>query len=245
MMVNAFYSLLEYSRRRLNQILITVQVITMAGLAGVAGAIVILAARGLGWPGTPWSGWLIFLGLGGLVGFIKGWRRRLDLGAVARWLDDHQNNAELFSAALICLERNCSETFDICIVEQAETAAGAVTGAFAGKKFRIHWPLRYLVQKTIINVGLLLGTVLIITLWRPAISWPIHQLIVTGPPARTTAGSVSVSNISRQYRYRLASPSPRELAQQLFPRNSKLASEFEEALEIGRASCRERVFSSV
>ena len=225
MMVNAFYSHLEYGRRRLNQILIAVQVVMMTGLACVAGTIVILIARGLGWPGIPWIIWFIFLGLGGLAGFIKGWRHRLDLKAVARWLDEHQDNAELFSAALVCLERNCAETFDMCIIEQAE--------AVAGKKSQIHWPLRYLVQKTTITGGVLLGTVLIITLWKPSISWPIPQLIVDGPRAYATADSIAVSSISRQARNRLASPSPRELAQQLFPRNSKLVAEFEEALARG------------
>ncbi len=159
---------LNDSRRRLNQIIMVIHLAKVMGWAGAAGALVITAARVFGWTGAVLSIWLIITGMGGLAGLVMSWRLRLDMGAVARWVDEYQNNAEAYSAALVCLERNCSEPLDDWVVERAETLAGESTF--------IRRPTRYLIRKAAITGGVLLAA-LAIVLWNPTPIMNISQLI--------------------------------------------------------------------
>lgn len=198
---------LKDSRRRLNQIIIAIHWIKVTGWVGAAGAVVILAARAFGWTVAALGIWLILIAIGGLVGVVMGWRYRLDMSAAARWVDDYQRNAEAYSAALVCLGRNCSEPLDELVVERAEILAGNPSA--------IRWPTRYLIRKAAITGGLLLGA-LVIVLWNPPPAWNLSRYII---PSQTTDSVLDIprQNIDRLEQQRIT----RELALQYFPKDVK------------------------
>jgi hypothetical protein len=210
---------LKNSGRRLNQIVMAIHLVKIMGWVGAGGAVLVLAVRVLGWNGSAMNIWLALTGAGGLVGLGMGWRHRLDKEAVARWLDEYQNNAEAYSAALVCLGRNCSEPLDDLVVERAE--------AMAVQPISIRWPIRHLIRKTVIASGLLLGA-LAIVLWNPQPAWNISQSIIS---------KQKVEKVSRKFRPDMNQPEQRQLARELalqvFPRNARRAREFQRALESG------------
>ncbi len=213
------FPLLERTRRGLNLILTAVQIIRFMTFAGMAGGLFILIIRLAGWPVANFTFWIILVLSGGLAGLIRGWSQRLDLQAAARWLDEHFQNQEAFSAALTCLERNYSGSLDAFVMERAE--------ALMETHGIIRWPLHYLKKQALIAFGILCLAG-VTAVWRiPAINHNLSQIQLNGPMAD------KASNKSQQIFNRIALQTPQELAEQLFPRDAKLAAEAEKALQSG------------
>jgi hypothetical protein len=219
---------LKDSRRRLNRIIIAIHLARVTGLVGAAGALAILAARAFGWTAAALDIWLILIAGGGLVGLVVGWRHRLDTGATARWVDEYHGNGEAYSAALVCLKRNCSGSLDELVVERAE--------AMAGDPKLIRWPTRYLIRQAAITGGLLVGA-LAVVLWNPPPAWNLSRFIIPKPASDIVSGNPRRA-MNRLERRRAA----RELALQFFPKNVKRAMEFQKVLESGDTNQLEALF---
>jgi hypothetical protein len=139
------YTLLSWVQKRLNLIITGVEAVTCtAWLGAVAGLFLLfrLWPGGTEEPGRP--GVLLLQLLAPVFGLLAGWwrgrRKHLSLAATAFWLDRSLQLQEIFSAALFCLERNCTGPFDREILCRAGTVAGQ------SKKPR--WPLRSLYRRT-------------------------------------------------------------------------------------------------
>lgn len=219
---------LKDSRRRLNRIIITIHLARITGLVGAAGALIILAVRAFGWTATALGIWLSLIAAGGLVGLVMGWQHRLDIEAAARWLDEYESNGEAYSAALVCLKRNCSESLDELVVERAE--------AMAGNPKPIRWPTRYLIRQAVITGGILVGA-LAVVLWNPPPAWNLSRYIIPKPASDIAPGNPQ-RTMNRLERRRVA----RELALQFFPKNVKQAMEFQKVLESGDTNQLEALF---
>jgi hypothetical protein len=219
---------LKESRKRLNRIIIAIYLVKITGWTGAASALLIVAARFFGWTGTAWGIWLILTGIGAVTGLVTGWRHRLNVGAVARWVDEYQKNDEAYSAALVCLNRNCSEPLDDLVVDRAE--------AMACNPSVIRWPTRYLFRWTAITVGLLLGATAVF-LWNPPPSWNLSRYIISKHTVDNTNGN-PIGNIDRLELRQLAT----KLAKQFFPKDAKRAMEFQKALESGDINQLEEIF---
>lgn len=166
-LVNRF---LTNSRRHLNTIIIAIHLLKFTGWVGTVAALAICAVRIFGWAGEALGVWLVLTGIGGAAGFVIGWRRRMNIEATARWLDEDQNNAEAFSAALVCQARNCSETLDELVMERAENCLDNLKP--------IHWPTRYLIRRIAITGGLLLGAVAAVQ-WSPPSALNLSRYIIS------------------------------------------------------------------
>ncbi len=211
--------LLAYSRIRLNLILMATKFQTWLASTAVVGGIVFLMLRWIGWFQIRIAGWLLVSLGGGLAGLAGGWRRRLDNPAVARWLDEHLKSGETLSAALVCLERDCSGPFDGEILDAAN--------ATSEKPNQIKWPVRYLLKLTYLVAGsLILFTVGMIYLA------PVFQGNVNGAFLKTVGVKKPAGEDSRRSD-RLVVESPRTLARMLFPEDVKMSMLAERALREG------------
>ena len=214
---------LNNSRMRLNQIIVGIHLAKTTGWVSAGGALVVLAARVCGWASSgAFRVWLSITLIGVTAGLIMGWRRRLNIPAAARWLDEYQKNAEAYSAALVCLERNCSEPLDELVLERAET--------MATNPYSIDWPTGYLFRKSFIAGGLLLAS-LATVLWNPPPALNLSQYIVPGKTVETVPVNSKRPDIDRLPEQQMA----KEWAEYLFPKDVKRAGEFQRALESGNA----------
>lgn len=215
------FQFLTKHRIRLNLILTATKFITWFTWTGVgSGLILLVACRfsrfsvGIG----IWL-WLSLALFGGLLGLFIGWRQRLDNYAAAGWLDEHFNNGELLSAAVVCLNRDCSGCFDKLIFE---SAAG-----FILQSNRIKWPVRQLVKQTgiavIVTILFTSGWLYQSPLWRNS-----H-----GSQLNTAEVQETIEKMVRQNDRQLVVDSPRTLAKMLFPEDERMAMLAERAFREG------------
>jgi len=211
--------LLAQSRIRLNLILTAAKFLTWFVWTGaVSGGIFLII--NWGWFQIEITIWILVTLGGGLTGLIIGGRRRLDNRAAARWLDEHLNSGEIFSAALVCLERGGSGSFDGRILNAANT--------FAREHTQIKWPFQFLLKQA----GLAAGVIILFTAGlifvTPVFYSNNDRAFLEATGAKKMAGKHSRSNSQR-----LVVKSPRTLAKMLFPEDAKMAMLAERALREG------------
>jgi hypothetical protein len=221
-MSNSVENLVSSAKARLNALISAAACLDWAWKAALAGAALVLPLRflGLGWQGLAL--WAILVAAAACYGYLRSLPRRLDSARAARWLDERYENNELLSAAVVCLERECSGAFDAPILESAE--------AFAAQARLPEFRLKPFVLKASWTSALCLACLAVIALAQPARD--------AGPRSLSDArGSSSIDKILESAAARPDSfqgKEARDLAYQLFPRDKRMASLVERALRDGR-----------
>jgi len=196
-----------------------------AGWAAVAAPLAAAAAfsaRRLGWV-SPRAGlllWALAALAAACAGAARAFRRRIDRAGAALWLDQSLDDGELFSAALVCLERPQARSFDAELLERAEALAESVArprparGALALRLAAAAAALclSFLFLKSADSTG---------TAARSAAASPVADAA-----REAAAGSASFGADAR--------PSPKELARSLFPNDARLAGLAEQAIREGK-----------
>ncbi len=222
------YAFVARGRRRLNLIITAAAMArALVWAAGGAGIIVLLGRR-LGCFGGTLLPWAVLTCLGGLIGLGMGWRQRLDRAGAARWLDRRLGLDEAISAALFCLERGCTGSLDDGVVARA---AAASTG-----KASIRWPMRYLAHWSLLAVGLLILTGVIVASWRPGKAASANNPLLR-PTARQSAEALAGAIPP-------AVQSPGEAARLLFAQDPDLARQAEQALQAGDTEMLQRLLNA-
>lgn len=207
---------LSHSRIKLNLILMTAKFLTWFTRIGAVLGGIFLLTRWFQWLSLGIGDWFLISSLGGLIGLIISWRQRLGNYAAASWLDEHFKNNELLSSALVCLQRDCSGSFDQRILDAANE--------FSSKPNRVKWPVKYLFKQT----GKAIALVLLFTAVLFFLTPVLHS-----PNLKSTGLKQSIGNISSQNSRQLDVESPRTLAKILFPQDERMAMLAERAFREG------------
>ncbi|HEX3043415.1 MAG TPA: hypothetical protein VHY08_01565 [Bacillota bacterium] len=218
----SMYLLLHRAKRGLNLIIVGAYTMKAIGLSAVASGILIIITRWLGWSGANFLGWFLLTCGGGVLGLVIGLVcKRWDDAGAARWIDTRFGFQDAITAALICIDRNCSGLLDQAIVDHAQLVAA--------EPLQIKWPLSRFYRHTI-QAGLLIGVAVLALFLVPA------QLKIHHQPTRI---SEEVSNNSGSQPGKRKNPpvskslAPRELAKMLFPQDPNLMAKAEEAIMAG------------
>ena len=211
----SLYALLERGRMRLNLILAAVNLATGLIWTGAAAAVIFILVNLAGWRCPPLYFWTALTAIAILAGLFMGRNKYLDLTAAARWLDQYLGDDEALSAALISLDRECAEPFDITVVGRAQ--------AIAAQAQKIEWPGRFLLKRAALAIGILAITALLTAFVKPVAHGPAPNLMETDI---TTAGEKRDQKNPGQK----PDMTPREIARYLFPWNESLALQAEQAL---------------
>lgn len=212
--------LLAQSRIKLNLLLMAAKFLAWIVWAGAVSGGIFLVINLVGWFQIGITIWILITLSCGLPGLIIGWRRRLDNRAAARWLDEHLNSGEILSAALVCLERGCSGSFDEQILNAANT--------FAQDHTQIKWPFRFLLKQA----SLVAGIIILFTaglIFLTPVFYSNNDRVFLG----ATGVKKMTGKHSRRNSQRLVVKSPRTLAKMLFPDDVKMAMLAERALREG------------
>jgi hypothetical protein len=209
---------LAFHRFRLNLILVTAKLLTWFTGTGMVFGVIFLMVHWLSRIPVGVVNWLMLSLCGGLIGMAIGRRKRLDNYAAAGWLDEHLKTGELLSAALVCLNRDCSGCFDHQILESAAT--------FVDKSYRIRWPVRYLLKRTAMAVMIVSCVTLGLNYWFP------FSRNSKGSFLNSTGVKEAVEKLSSQDR-QLVVESPRTLSKMLFPEDERMAILAERAFREG------------
>lgn len=215
-------TLVSAAKARLNAVVCAAACLDWAWKAALAGTVLVLPLRflGLGWQGAAL--WAILVATAALYGYLRSLPRRLDSARAARWLDERYGDGELLSAAVVCLERECSGAFDAPVLESAQAfAAGA-----ALPKLR----LRPFVVKASWASALCLACLAAILLAQPA--RPRAPRSLSGLEGRSSIDEILENAAARPDSFQ--GEEARDLAYQLFPRDKRMASLVERALRDGR-----------
>ncbi len=212
------FQFLTQSRIKLNLIFLITRILTWFAWIGTFSGVIFLVARWSGWFSINIELWFLISLLGSLFGFIIGWRQRLDNYATASWLDEHLQSDELLSAALVCLNRDCSGSFDQRIIDSANK--------FSENPNKVRWPMRFLLKK----IGIV--TVVIIFFIAGLLYLPFF-LNSNNIIFKSAEIKESIGKSSRQKNRQLVVESPRTLAKVLFPEDDKMAMLVERALREG------------
>jgi hypothetical protein len=210
---------LAFHRFRLNLILVTAKFITWFTGTGMVCGMIVLMVHWLSRIPVGVINWLMLSLCGGLIGMAVGRRQRLDNYAAAGWLDEHLKTGELLSAALVCLNRDCSGCFDHLILESATT--------FIDKAYRIRWPVKHLLKRTAMAVIVVCCVTLGLNYWLPF----SHNS--KGSFLSSTGVKEAVEKLSSQDDRQLVVESPRTLSKMLFPEDERMAILAERAFREG------------
>jgi hypothetical protein len=210
---------LASQRFRLNLILVTVKFITWFTGTGIVFGIITLVVHWFSRIPVGVVNWLMLSLCGGLIGMAIGRRQRLDNHAAAGWLDEHFQNDQLLSAALVCSNRDCSGCFDHRILKSAEI--------FIAKSYRIKWPVKYLLKRTAMAVMLVSCVTLGLNYW-PQFSSNSKGSFLNSPGVKE-----AVEKLSPQDDRQLVVESPRALSKMLFPEDERMAMLAERAFREG------------
>jgi hypothetical protein len=209
---------LRRAGNRLNLIIAASKALQYLFRFGVWSGMAGLALLFLGRPAAGFAVWLGFAAAGAAFGVVRARRQRLDDMAAAAWLDQRLQTGEIIAAARFCLERGCSGVFDERILRSALERIGAEP--------RIRWPFQMLKRQLMKAGGLILTGVLVLAFWNPLsrlqpvpgrLSVPDRNPAESGPSAEAS----------------LPVQSWRQLAQELFPTDPRLARQAEQALQNG------------
>jgi hypothetical protein len=217
------FRLLAHGQTRLNQILILTWAVKALCWTGITTGVIILFVRLIGWPGVNLYIWSLFNLAGGLVGLIIGWTKRLNQNETAYWLDEYLHDEEALSAALFCLQRDCSGLPDPAIIERADL--------IAGQKTKIHWPLHHLTKRISITAMILICIGLIIGSWLPKFHIVVRNTANPYLLKKGTAPKKSPQKVDQD-----TTQSAQEIAKLLFPQDEKMARQVEKALREGDVS---------
>ncbi len=193
-----------------------------AALAAPLAAVASFFARRLGFVSPKGSLvlWALAVLAAACAGAAKAFRRRIDRAGAALWLDRSLDDGELFSAALVCLERPEARSFDDELLERAEALAESVArprpapGALA---------LRAAVAAAALGLSFLF----------------LSRADAAVAPIRVEAGSPRSGAVPEEAGGSGsfgadARPSPKALAQSLFPKDARLAGLAEKAIREGK-----------
>ncbi len=215
----SIFQLLSKSRIKLNLILTAAKFLAWFAWTGVVTGAIYLMVYLAGWLQVEIGSWLLVSLGGGLTGLGIGWWRRLDNHATARWLDEHLKSREVLSAALVCLERGCSGSFDGLILDAA--------GSISDKPGQINWPVRYLLKQACFAAGVIILFAVGSLILTPVFQSGPDRAFLKGDGVKKTAGKQSRQD------ERLVVQSPRILAKMFFPEDAKMAILAERALREG------------
>jgi hypothetical protein len=208
------------ARRRLNALLVFERASTFAAVAASLSGIAILSFRvtGSNGPGCLW--YFLAVVAATAAGAAAGFLGRTDSAKAARWLDGRLDDADLFSAALVCVDRGMTGRFDASIVEKA--------GSLEERAEAVRPSLRAPVLRFCAAAGISILCVLAYLLVQPGDLDRSNRLLAGArkgrnpgfPPAAPSSPAESVREA-------------RLIAERYFPEDAKSASSLERALREG------------
>lgn len=222
------YNLIKRARTYLNGLIVVSMMLkSLAWMGFISGTLLIVAKMArLSW--GNWKVWLVLSLAGCLAGCGIAMARRLGMIEAARWLDNRLESGEVFSAALVCINRPKSGPFDDAILLRADDWTG---------RSNIPWPWRHMLRWLTAALGMLVVISLLFAAQLPRIQI-FHQLTANHGQLLAEDG-LSPSGKPKGHS---DAQSPRALAEKLFPQNHQLARKMEEALRKGDAFELERLF---
>ena len=151
-------------------------------------------------------------------------RKLLKREGAAIWLDDRLGARGIFSAALTCLSSDIASDFSDRVIDDAARSCRELLHA-QEKLF----PRRILIRRSLIALSALLFAAILLSVWNPRAS----ELAQAAAAEGKKVSAVSPEREDSMAQKKKEKMTDAELARNIFPNNTRLASLAEEALKNG------------
>jgi hypothetical protein len=214
---------LKKSRMKLNLILVSSWFLRMLFLGSIFSIIIILAGKILGFPDMDYLRWLLITVSVGMIGIFIGLKKRLTLKKSARWVDNNLKEYDIFSSALICIDRLYSGLFDDSVVKMAESVLQ--------KKIKIKWPFNEIIKRFLLTSFSCIICIILVFFYDTFVRGQKFSNYFNNNNSFERYTDDNIQNGKKTFFK--DNRSPREIADSIFPDNKKSADMANNAISSG------------
>lgn len=160
--MNKIISFIKKSRLKLNTIIIFSWFLKIIFISGLISGFFIFIFSFFRLFNMNIFNWINLTFIGGFIGIIIGWSKRINILTTSKWLDDYLKNNDILTSAMICIQRKCNCIFDKLIIEKA--------GKTLERKRKIKWPLKEIFKHLLLAAVSSFIFIYILGFWKPVLN---------------------------------------------------------------------------